>query len=258
MSTKNLLKSLVSSKLITSKIYLGHSNKVVNLKILYFVLGIRHNIIIFNVNKLLKNLIIIHCVIVEIVAKRGFFLLFGSNQNIPLSLIMNQFLKKYSVEYLNKKENVGFYITGYFSKNWIGGTFTNWKKASDFLTKQELLFTNENRNFNSYANLNLVSAGFCSLIPDFLFCFDSDKLLIKEASSLDIPIIGIIDSNDDFKNFFFKIIGNNDSLESIFFFCSFLEEAIQVGEAKHCEFFFKYIFKKFKSKLFLKLVNKYK
>lgn len=110
-------------------------------------------------------------------------------------------------------------------------------------------------NFSSYANLNLISSGFCSLIPDFLFCFDSDKLLLKEAFLLDIPIIGIIDSNDDFKNFFLKIIGNNDSLESIFFFCSFLEEAIQAGEVKHCEFFFKYVLKKFKSKVFLKLVK---
>lgn len=125
MSTKNLLNNLVLSKLIASKIYLGHSHKSLNLKILYFVLGIRHNIIIFNVNKLLKNLIIFYCVIVEIIAKRGFFLLFGANPNIPLSLIMNQFLKKYSVESLKKNEKTGFYITGYFSKNWIGGTFTN-------------------------------------------------------------------------------------------------------------------------------------
>ena len=258
MATKFLFKNIVSSKLITSKIYLGHSNKVVNLKILYFIFGIRHNIIIFNINKLLKNLIIIYCVIVEIVAKRGFFLLFGANTNIPLSLIMNQFLKKYSIESITKKENMGFYITGYFSKNWIGGTFTNWKITSDFLMKQELLFTKENLNFSSYADLNLITAGHCSLIPDFLFCFDSDKTLLKEAFLLDIPIIGIIDSNDDFRKFFFKLIGNNDSLESIFFFCSFIEDAIQAGEAKQCEFFFKYIFKKVKFKLFQKLLKKNK
>ena len=247
--SKNLYKKIASLKLIDSKIYLGHSVKALNLKILYFVVGIRHNIVIFNLKKIASSLEQLHYVFVEIIVRRGFFLLFGANQNIPLSLIMDQFLKKYSVINKKSKNDLGFYVTGYFSKSWIGGTFTNWKQTVDFFQKQKLLFSEQNNNFNSVANLNFIQKGFCNLIPDFLFCFDSDILLLKEAYSLDIPIIGIIDSNDDFKRFFFKMIGNNDSLESIFFFCSFIEDAIIAGEKKQSEFFIKFIFNKIKHKI---------
>ena len=221
ITTSFLLKNIISLKLINSKIYFGHTTKIVNLKLLYYFMGIRHNIIIFNLERVTKNLRIIYCIFVEIVTKRGFFLLFGANTNIPLPLIMSQFLKKYSMEYQIQNENLGFYITGYFSKNWMGGTFTNWKKVVDFLHIKNKLFSIQKNNF-IVSNLNIDSMYKkyynITIIPDFLFCFDSDKVLLKEAYSLDIPIIGIIDSNDDFKNFFFKLIGNNDSIESIFFF----------------------------------------
>ena len=45
-------------------------------------------------------------------------------------------------------------------------------------------------------------------------------------------------------------------LKVYFFFCSFIEDAIRVGENKQSEIFFKMILNKFKKKFFKKLLKK--
>ncbi len=64
--------------------------------------------------------------------------------------------------------------------------------------------------------------------PDALFVVDAvrDKIAVKEASKLGIPIVAITDSNADPDGVTYPIPGNDDAIKSITFFLTKVGEAI--------------------------------
>jgi small subunit ribosomal protein S2 len=64
--------------------------------------------------------------------------------------------------------------------------------------------------------------------PDALFIVDvvRDKIAVKEAAKLGIPIVGIVDSNADPSEIDFPIPGNDDAILSIGFLTKKIGEAI--------------------------------
>jgi len=63
-------------------------------------------------------------------------------------------------------------------------------------------------------------------------------------------MIGITDSNSNPDNLLYNLPGNDDSLESIQFFCNFLEQAILEGKQKDQERFFLFCLKKLKKYIY--------
>jgi small subunit ribosomal protein S2 len=73
---------------------------------------------------------------------------------------------------------------------------------------------------------------------------DSNKEALNELKKFQIPMIGLVDTNMDPNDFIFKFFGNNDSVESIDFFFSFLKEAIKEGRLKEQQlFYYMFIYK---------------
>ena len=66
-------------------------------------------------------------------------------------------------------------------------------------------------------------------IPDLIFIIDTnyEKLAIKEAAKLNIPIIAILDTNSDPTNVDYPIPGNDDARRAINLYCDLLKETIQ-------------------------------
>ena len=54
-------------------------------------------------------------------------------------------------------------------------------------------------------------------LPDILFIIDTNKesLAVAEANRLNIPVVGVIDSNSSPEGIDYPIPGNDDSLRSI-------------------------------------------
>ena len=64
--------------------------------------------------------------------------------------------------------------------------------------------------------------------PDLIFVIDTklEHIAIAEAKNLNIPIIGIIDTNCDPDLIDYPIPGNDDSRKSINLYCRLVREAI--------------------------------
>ena len=121
----------------------------------------------------------------------------------------------------------------------MGGTLTNWKTISNSITKLEeleSLLSDKSINLSKKELLNLSRekekltlnlGGIRNLggIPDIMVVFDAikDKLAILEANKLNIPIIGILDTNADPDLVDFPIPGNDDALRSINLYADFFK-----------------------------------
>ena len=64
--------------------------------------------------------------------------------------------------------------------------------------------------------------------PDLLVIFDviKDKIAVREAHKLNIPIIAIVDTNADPENIDYIIPGNDDALRSINLYKNYFSETI--------------------------------
>lgn len=153
--------------------------------------------------------------------------------------------KKQAVDPVKKaaKRCGQFYIT----KRWLGGTLTNFitikssidrlkkidqmreKGELDLLSKKEKSkIEKESYQLNEYLN------GIREMkeIPSLLFIVDivKEKIAVKEAKKLKIPIIGIADTNCNPKEIDFPIPGNDDSIRSIALFSEKVADAYIEGE----------------------------
>jgi small subunit ribosomal protein S2 len=117
-----------------------------------------------------------------------------------------------------------FYIKGYITEKWVGGLFSNWKITLDFIKHIHQSKKVHSKRYQKYLyylkNINNLKK---NPIPDFLLVLNSNDDVIKESINLQIPILGLIDSNINPDNFLYKIFGNNDSIKNIYFFFNFLK-----------------------------------
>jgi small subunit ribosomal protein S2 len=67
--------------------------------------------------------------------------------------------------------------------------------------------------------------------PDLLFVIDTPKeaLAIKEAKKLNIPVVGIVDTNANPNEVDFPVPGNDDAIRAIQFYCELISSAILDG-----------------------------
>ena len=87
-------------------------------------------------------------------------------------------------------------------------------------------------------------------IPDFIIMLDNDLVALDEVKKLQIPLIGIVDTNMNPEDFVFKFFGNNDSIENLDFFFEFLKEAAKEGRIKEQQLFFFYLILNIKKKVY--------
>jgi len=120
----------------------------------------------------------------------------------------------------------------YVDHRWLGGMLTNYKtirqsikrlkelenmferNAFGRLTKKEILGLTRDK-----AKLERSLGGIKNMggLPDALFVIDvgHEKIAVAEANRLSIPVIGIVDTNNDPKGISYVIPGNDDSIRSI-------------------------------------------
>ena len=97
--------------------------------------------------------------------------------------------------------------------------------SSNNVSKKELLDLSRekeklNSNIGGIKNLNGK--------PDLVIIFDAvkDKIAVLESKKLEIPIIGIVDSNADPDLIDYVIPGNDDAIRSINIFSNYFKQTI--------------------------------
>lgn len=133
----------------------------------------------------------------------------------------------------------------YVNHRWLGGMLTNWKTISGSikrfkgleeqlggdtagLTKKEVLrLTRERDKFE----LSLGGIRDMGGLPDVIFVIDVNKeaLAVKEANTLGIPVVAILDTNTDPAGIAFPVPGNDDASRAIKLYCDAVSDAILDG-----------------------------
>ncbi|MDB5701063.1 MAG: rpsB, partial [Sphingomonadales bacterium] len=141
----------------------------------------------------------------------------------------------------------------FVNHRWLGGMLTNWKTISGSikrfkaleeqlsgdttgLTKKEVLqLTRERDKFE----LSLGGIRDMGGIPDVMFVIDANKeeLAIKEANTLGIPVVAILDSNVSPDGIAFPIPANDDASRAIRLYCEAIGAAsTRNGQQKGIDF----------------------
>ena len=218
--------------LLESGVHFGHNVRRWNPKMKEYIYGVRNNIHIFDLRITLELLNNALTKVRETVSKSGKILFVGTKKQCSdivkeLAMLNNNY---------------------YVNKRWLGGTLTNWKTISNSIKRLEEieLFLKDNEQSKNLSKkelldisrekqkLDLNIGGIRSLNgkPDLLVVFDviKDKIAVREANKLNIPVVAIVDSNADPENIDYVIPGNDDALRSINlyknYFFSTIEDAI--------------------------------
>ena len=215
--------------LLEAGVHFGHNVRRWNPKMKEYIYGVRNNIHIFDLRITLElfnsALIKIH----ETVSKSGKILFVGTKKQC------NEVVKELALL------NNNFYV----NKRWLGGTLTNWKTISNSIKRLEEIeiFLKDNESSKNLSKkelldisrekqkLDLNMGGIRGLNgkPDLIIVFDviKDKIAVKEANKLNIPVVAIVDSNADPENIDYVIPGNDDALRSISLYQKYFSETIQ-------------------------------
>jgi small subunit ribosomal protein S2 len=136
----------------------------------------------------------------------------------------------------------------FVNHRWLGGMLTNWKTISNSikrmktleeqlsgdhagLTKKEVLQLTRERD-----KLEASLGGIRDMggIPDVMFVIDANKemLAIKEANTLGIPVVAILDSNVSPDGIAFPVPANDDASRAIRLYCDAVATAATRGDQR--------------------------
>ena len=222
------LPELKIEDLLEAGVHFGHNVRRWNPKMENYIFGVRNNIHIFDLRITLEALNTSLVKIHETASKSGKILFVGTKKQCSET-----------VKELAETSN-NFFV----NKRWLGGTLTNWKTISNSInrlndlestindpafinsvSKKELL---ERSREKDKLQLNLGGIKNLNGRPDLIIIFDiiKDKLAVLEAKKLNIPIIGIVDTNADPEQIDYVIPGNDDAIRSINLYKKYFMETI--------------------------------
>ncbi|MFC1850291.1 30S ribosomal protein S2 [candidate division CSSED10-310 bacterium] len=218
-------------QLLEAGVHFGHQTKRWNPKMKRYIFGERNNIYIIDLQKTLKMFQSAYNFIRDLSAETGTMLFVGTKKQAQQSI-------------KEESRRCGMY---FITHRWLGGMLTNFatiKKSIDKLKKFE-----EMRDKNEYENLtkkeilqveklraklerNLDGIRDMKRLPDVIFVVDPrrEKIAVREAKKLNIPVIAIVDTNCDPDDIDYVIPGNDDAIRAIRLIASKLADAIIEGQ----------------------------
>lgn len=228
--------SVTIQALLKAGVHFGHQTRYWNPKMASYIYGSRNKIHIIDLGKTAPLFQDAVNFISSTAANKGKVLFVGT---------------KYSAQEL-VKEAADRCKMPYVDRRWLGGMLTNYKtirqsikrlkeleamfESGKFgrLTKKEIL------NLDREKDKLLISLGGIKNmggIPDALFVIDvgHEQIAVREANRLGIPVVGIVDSNNDPDGITYVIPGNDDSTRAIKFYVNTVADAIIEARASTLE-----------------------
>jgi small subunit ribosomal protein S2 len=221
-------------ELLEAGVHFGHQTKRWNPKMREYIFGQRNGIYIINLQKtLIKFREALDYV--QRIATEGRTLLFVGTKRQAQESIAEEATRA-GMPFVNQR--------------WLGGTLTNYRTIkkrierlrwlANFLenpvegryTKKELLQLEKER-----VKLAKVLTGIKTMdrLPDALFVIDPKKehIAVQEARKLDIPVVGVVDTNCDPEDIDYPIPGNDDAIRAIKLFASRIADMILEGRSMY-------------------------
>jgi len=216
-------------QLLEAGVHFGHKTRRWNPKMAPYLFGVRNGIHIIDLQQTVPLLHQAMTAVRGVVAAGGRVLFVGTKRQATVRV--SEAAKKCGQYYVNHR--------------WLGGMMTNWKTISNSikrlrdldqqfagetvgLTKKELLVLTREQ-----AKLERALGGIKEMggLPDILVVIDTNKeaIAINEAGNLNIPVIGVIDSNSSPDGITYPIPGNDDAIRAIETYCEMLSGAALDG-----------------------------
>ena len=224
------MSDLSMKEMLEAGIHFGHQTRYWNPKMADYLFGHRNKIHIINLEKTLPLFQEALNFVGKLAAKRGTVLFVGTKQ--AAQQIIKEEAQRCEMPYVNLR--------------WLGGLLTNYqtvkqsikrlqeleeRKAEggmEKMSKKETLHLERElekleRNLSGIKDMN----GW----PDALFVLDVgyEDIAVSEARKLKIPIVGVVDSNNDPDGIDYVIPGNDDAIRSIRFYARGIADAIIAG-----------------------------
>ena len=228
------MSSVSMRDLLEAGAHFGHQTRYWNPKMNDYIFGARNNIHIINLEKTLPCLDEARDYIRSLASKRNNVLFVGTKRSAGKVV----------------KEHAARANMPYVDKRWLGGMLTNYKTIRqsirrlrdletqstdgtfEKLTKKEAL--SRQRSLEKLEN-SLGGIKEMGGLPDVLFVVDVDheRIAITEAKKLQIPVIGIVDTNSNPDDIDYVIPGNDDAIRSIRLFVEAIADAVIEGQAEY-------------------------
>ena len=217
---------LTIQQLLEAGVHLGHKTFRWNPKMEKYIFGKKNSIHIIDLVQTLELTKEALAKVSTVIANGG-KILFVSTKKQAAESIAN--LAKETSQY-------------YVNYRWLGGMLTNWKTISNSIKKLKQIneaLKDENVGFTKKEILKMglkrdklerSLGGILEMkgVPDLIFIIDTnyEKIAIKEAAKLNIPIIAILDTNSDPTGIHYPIPGNDDARRAINLYCDLLKQTI--------------------------------
>ena len=217
-------------QLLEAGFHFGHRTRRWNPKMKPYIFGARNGIHIIDLQKTVKLFETTYKFVTKIVSE-GYSVLFVGTKRQSRDSVMEE------------SERCGMFFV---ANRWLGGTLTNFQTIKKSIARlKELENMKRDGSINRYKKKEILKmekelvklernlGGIKNMDeqPGAVFVVDPkrDKIAVKEARRLKIPVIAIGDSNCDPDDIDFIIPGNDDAIRSIRLICSKIADACIEG-----------------------------
>ena len=224
------LPTFTMRQLLEAGIHFGHNTRRWNPKMAPFLFGERNKIHIIDLQQTVPLLHRAMVAVRDVAASGGRVLFVGTKRQAAERVA--EAAKRCGQYYVNHR--------------WLGGMMTNWQTISNSirrlheldkkldggeitgLTKKELLNLTRERDKLERALGGIKEMGG---LPDILVVIDTNKesIAIDEAGNLNIPVVGVIDSNSSPEGISYPVPGNDDAIRAIETYCDLLSNSVLDG-----------------------------
>lgn len=217
-------------QMLEAGVHFGHQTRYWNPKMGPFIFGKRNNIHIINLEHSLPMFNDALNFVGKLASKKGRILFVGTKRAAQDAI--RDDATRAGMPFVNRR--------------WLGGMLTNYQTVRQSIKRldsiQTMIESGKLEGLKKKEVLNLTReqekleksiGGIRKMggLPDALFVIDVDheRIAIKEANNLGIPVIAIVDSNSNPDGVDYVIPGNDDSMRAIKLYTSSMADAILEG-----------------------------
>lgn len=219
--------------MLKAGVHFGHRSSKWHPKMKPYIFGIRQGVHVIDVEKTAEQLETTLAFISETVAKGGTILFVGTKPQAQE--VIARYGKDAQTPYVNVR--------------WLGGTLTNFPQIQRLIRHYlDLKDKREKGDLRKYTKLEQLQfdreiaeldekiGGISTMtrLPDALFILDArtEKTAVREAQTMRVPVIALVDSNVNPTGIKYVIPGNDDATGSLDMVTKLVGQAIKDGRAQ--------------------------
>ena len=219
-------------QLLEAGVHFGHNTRYWNPKMAQYIFSSKNKIHIIDLAKTEKLMKDALNYVSSLASRRGKILFVGTKR--AASKVMKQEAERCGMPYVTNR--------------WLGGMMTNYKTVKQSIKRiseieamkadgrmDKLIKKEQLKLARELTKLEKSLGGIKEMrgVPDAMFIVDTkfESIAIKEANTLGIPVIAIVDTNNSFDGVNYIIPGNDDAMKAIRLYASTFADAILEGRA---------------------------